>query len=150
MLRQKGSYTNDIETLKKPKVKKKIDLKSSIQQEQVKVSYLQKILKLCVSSLKSIDSSSVSRKNIWCGSFHSHPHKHLQGQNTLVEIGFIELTEPFCKLIYKPFFKHCILQMILHLFYCLYLRGTKFFVLKTELYFIFFWFGLGWHLVWKH
>ena len=60
-------------------------------------------------------------------------------------IGLIELTEPSNILNYKPFFKHCILQNILQYFYCLYLRGTKSTVLKTEQYFTSFliWFGLA-------
>ena len=37
-------------------------------------------------------------------------------QNTSMGLGLIELTEPSDTLNYKPFFKHCILQTILHVF----------------------------------
>ena len=72
------------------------------------------------------------------------PLSQLRHQNTLVKIGLIELIEPSGTLQYKPFFKHCILQTILHeLYYCLYFLGIRFFVLKTELLFFIFWFGWG-------
>ena len=63
---------------------------------------------VCVPSFKSINnSSSLSRKNLM-GII-------LQGQNTLVSIGLIELTEPSDTLNYRSFFKHCILQTVLKL-----------------------------------
>ena len=46
----------------------------------------------------------------------STPRMRLRGQNTLVGIELIELTEPCDTLNHKPFFKHCILQAILHVF----------------------------------
>ena len=61
-----------------------------------------------------------------------------------VKIGLIEPIVPSDTLNYKPFFKHCNLQIIFHVFLCLYLYEIKHFVLKAELYFSFFiWFGLG-------
>ena len=99
-------------------------------------------------SLKiSINSSSQSRKKYDGDNFTPTPRKRLQGQNTSVGIGLIELNEPSDTLNYRPFFKHCILQTVLHIFFCLHLCGTKSFVLKTKLYFTFFffliWFGLA-------
>ena len=75
------------------------------------------------------------------------PHQQLQPQNMLVRTGLIELTEPSETLKYKSFFKHCILQTILDVLYCLHLCGTKSFALKNELYSMFLRFGLGWHLM---
>ena len=97
-------------------------------------------------SLKiSINSSSQSRKKYDGDNFTPTPRKRLQGQNTSVGIGLIELNEPSDTLNYRPFFKHCILQTVLHIFFCLHLCGTKSFVLKTKLYFTFFFF---FDLVW--
>ena len=73
--------------------------------------------------------------------------KWLQGQNMLVGLRLIEITEPSDTLNYKPFFKYWILQTILHVFLLFVFCGTKYFVLKTELHFTFFWFDLGWHSV---
>ena len=101
---------------------------------------------VCVASFKSINSSSLSRKKYDGGNFTPSPRQRLQGQNTSVGIMLTELTEPSDTLKYKPFSKHCILQTILNKFFFLYLCGTKSFVLKTQLYFILFWFGLWWHL----
>ena len=98
---------------------------------------------VCVPSLKSINSSSLSRKKYGGGNFSPPPRQRLQGQSTSVGIGLTELTEPSDTLNYKLFFKHCILQTVLHGFYCLYLCGTKSFVLKPEPYFTFF-FDLVW------
>ena len=62
-------------------------------------------------------------------------------------MSLVDLTEPSDPLNYKSVYKNWILQIILHVFYGLYLCGTKSFVLKTELFFTFFWYGLVWHLV---
>ena len=43
-------------------------------------------------------------------------HQQLQVQNTSARIALIELIESSDKLNYKPIFKHCILQTILHIF----------------------------------
>ena len=56
-------------------------------------------------------------------------------------IGLTELTEPPGTLNYKPFFKHFILQTVLHV------PLLFMFVWKTELHFAFFWFASGWHSV---
>ena len=103
---------------------------------------------VCARSFKSINSSSVSRKK-YEDNFTPTPCKPLWCQNELVEIWLIELTEPSDPLNYKPFFQHCILQFCYFtcIFSCLYLCGTNSFVLKTELYFTFFWFGLVGHSV---
>ena len=45
------------------------------------------------------------------GNFTPILRQVLRGQNTSVEIGLIELTEPFDTLNYKPFFKHYIFQL---------------------------------------
>ena len=67
-------------------------------------------------SFQSIHSNSVSRKKYDEGNFISIIHQQLRDQNTSVGIELIELTEPSDTLNYKPFFKHCILQTILHVF----------------------------------
>ena len=100
---------------------------------------------MCVPSVKSLNSSFLSRKKCNGDNVTPNPCKQLWGQNTLVGVWLIELTEPSNPLHYKPFFKHCILHTILHVFLLLYLCETKSFVLKTEQYF--FWFGLVWHSV---
>ena len=57
----------------------------------------------------------------------------------MVELGLVELTERSDTLNYKSFFKHCILQTILHIFFIVYIFvEKKYLVLKTELYFRFF------------
>ena len=96
-------------------------------------------------SFKSINSSSLSRKKYIGGNFTHTLCQRLRGQNTLLGIWLIKLTEPSETLNYIPFSKHYILQFYLY-FYCLYLCGTKPFVLKTELYFIFFY--LVWGGIW--
>ena len=69
-----------------------------------------------VPSFKSINSSSLSRKKYDGDNFTPTSRKGLRGQNTSVGLGLVELTEPSDILNYKPFFKHYILQTILHLF----------------------------------
>ena len=98
-----------------------------------------------VPSFKSVDSSSLSRKKYDGDNFTPTSCKWLRGQNTLVGIGLIELTDPSDTLNYKPFLNIAFYKLFYVYFYCSYLRGTKSFVLKTELYLTFFWFGLGWH-----
>ena len=58
--------------------------------------------------------------------------------NTSVGTELIELTHPSDSLNHRPFFKHYILQIVLHVFFLFMLCETKHFVLKTELYFTFF------------
>ena len=71
---------------------------------------------VCASNFKSINSSSLSRKNYNGSNFALTLRQLLQGQNMLVGIRLIDLTEPHDTLNYKPFFKYCILQTILHVF----------------------------------
>ena len=71
---------------------------------------------VCVTSFKSMNSSSLSRKNYGEGFFTVTPCRQLQGEIPLVGIGLIDLTEHCDTLGYKPFFKHYILQTILHAF----------------------------------
>ena len=63
-----------------------------------------------------VNSSSLSRKKYDGDNFTPTPHKELQGQNTSVGIRLIELTKLSDTLNYNTFFKHCILQLILHVF----------------------------------
>ena len=65
---------------------------------------------VCVPSFKSYF------KKYGGDNFTLTPYKWLRGQNTLVGIGLIELTEVSDTLNYKPFFKYYILQTILHVF----------------------------------
>ena len=92
-------------------------------------------------SFKSINSSALSRKKYDGDNFTPTFRQQLRNQNTSVGIGSVEFTEPSDTWTYKPFFPHCILQTILHIYmysYGSYLCGTKSFVLKTDLYFTFF------------
>ena len=52
-----------------------------------------KLLSMYV-KFKSINSSSLSRKKYDGDNFTPVPHERLEGQNTSVRIGLIELTEP--------------------------------------------------------
>ena len=69
---------------------------------------------VCIPIFKSINSSSLSRKKYDGVNFTST--LRLQGQIMLVELTSVELSEPSDTLNYKPFFKHCFLQTILHVF----------------------------------
>ena len=59
------------------------------------------------------------------------PCKQASGQNILVGIGLIELTEPSDTLKYKPFFKHFILQIFLRAFLLLIFVWNKIFCSKN-------------------
>ena len=76
---------------------------------------------VCVPNFKSINSSSVSRKKYDGNNFTPTPRKRLQGQNTSVGIGLIELTEPSNTLNDRSFFKHCILPTVLHICFFVYM-----------------------------
>ena len=60
-------------------------------------------------SFKSINNSSVSRKEHGGDNFTLNPRRRLRGQNISVGIWLIELTEPSDTLNFNPFFKHCTL-----------------------------------------
>ena len=53
----------------------------------------------------------------WWEKFPPHG-QWLRGPNMSGGTGIIELTEPSDTLTYKPIFKHCILQTILHIYIC--------------------------------
>ena len=55
----------------------------------------------------------------------------LQDQNTSVGVGLIKLVEPSDTLNYKPFFKHCILQTISHIFLLVIFVWIKIFCSKN-------------------
>ena len=76
-------------------------------------------------NLKSINSSSLSRKKYGGGCLCA------QGQNMLVGIELIELTKPCNTLNYEWFFKHCMLQTILHVFLLFLSVWNKTFALKS-------------------
>ena len=84
-----------------------------------------------MSSFKSINSSSPSRKKYDGGIFTPTPRQLARYQNTSVRTGLIELTETSDTLNYKPFFKHCILQTILHVFLLLTFVWNKIFCSKN-------------------
>ena len=71
---------------------------------------------VCVSSFKSISSSSLSRKIYDEGNFNPTPIQWLRAQKISVGIGLIKLTEHFATLNDKPLFRHSILQTISHVF----------------------------------
>ena len=75
---------------------------------------------VCVANFKSINKSYLSRKKYDGGYFQSHAPMGIgliELSDTVVWMGLIELTEPSDTLNYKLFFKHCILQTILHVFF---------------------------------
>ena len=69
-----------------------------------------KLLDMCA-KLKSLNSITLSKKEYDGDNFISILQKQLQGQNTFVAIGLIELIEPSYTLNYRLLFKHCILQI---------------------------------------
>ena len=69
-----------------------------------------KLLDMCA-KLKSLNSIPLSKKEYDGDIFISILQKQLQGQNTFVAIGLIELIEPSYTLNYRLLFKHCILQI---------------------------------------
>ena len=81
------------------------------------------------------------------GNFTLTTRQQLRVQNTLVGIGFTELTVPFDTFNYRPFFKHCILQIILQVFLLLIFVWNKIFCSKIRAVFYIFCFGLGWNSV---
>ena len=100
---------------------------------------------VCVSSFKSINSSSLSGKKFDGDDFIPTSLKRLRVQSMSVVIRLIELTEPSDTLNYKPFFKYWILQTILHIFLLVILVWSKVFCSKSwAVFFIFLiWFGLA-------
>ena len=87
---------------------------------------------VCFPSLKSsVNSSSLSRKKYDGGHFIPTFCQRLQGQNTSLRIGLIELTEHSDTLNYKPFFKNCVLQTILHIFLLFIFVWNKIFCSKN-------------------
>ena len=110
------------------------------------IAFLFLIYLVCVPSFKSINSRSLSRIKYDGDNFTPTPLKRLRGRITSVGIRLVEVTEPSDTLNYNPFFLNIALYKLFYTyFYCFYLCGTKSFVLKTELYFTFFLFSLGWH-----
>ena len=77
------------------------------------LSYLE-----CMPSFQLIHSNSVSRKKydgviLFPSSISNY---EIKLRDVSVGIELIKLTQPSDTLNYKPFFKHCILQTILHVF----------------------------------
>ena len=91
---------------------------------------------VCKPSFKSINSSYLSRKKDHGGNFTPIPPQRLRSDKV------IWTYRAFWTFLNIAFFK-----LFYTYFYCLYLRETKPFVQKTQLYFIFFWLVLGWHSV---
>ena len=59
-------------------------------------------------------NSTLTRKKYNGDNFTPTPRRRLRGQNTSVGIRLTEHTESSNTFNYKAFFKHCILQTILH------------------------------------
>ena len=74
---------------------------------------------------KSINSSSLSGKKYGGGNLTP------TSQNKSVGIWLIEFTEPCDALNYNAFFKHCVLQTILHVFLLLIFVWNKIFCSKN-------------------
>ena len=81
--------------------------------------------------------------------FTPTPSHHLRGQYTSVGLELIELPEPSDTFNLTCFLNITFYKLFNTNIYYLYLYGSKSFVLKNELYFIYFliWFGLGWQSV---
>ena len=100
---------------------------------------------VCVPSFKSINSSSLSRKKYDGENFTATSRKRARDQNASVEIRLIELIEPSDTSNYKSFFKHRILQTILHVFWLFIFVWNKIFFSKNlfaVFYNFFIWLGL--------
>ena len=67
-------------------------------------------------SFNSLNSSFLFGEKYDGSNFTPTHRLLLQDQIMLIRIWLIELTEPYDTLNYKPLFKHCILQIILHVF----------------------------------
>ena len=98
---------------------------------------------ICIPSFKSLNSSSLSRKNYDGGNFHFHPRRPVRGTDTLVGI---ELTELNDILNYKLSFTHCILQTVLHVFLLLIFMWIKNLLLQ-QLSNILYLFDLFWDVI---
>ena len=85
-------------------------------------------------NFKSTNSSLPSKKKYGRGNFVPNPRHRLRGQNTLVEIGLIELIGSSDTLNYRPLFKHCILQTVLHVFLLFIFVWNKIFCSKKLFY----------------
>ena len=83
-------------------------------------------------NLTKISKMDISRKRYGRGNFTPTPYplSQLGGQNTLVGIRLIDLTESSD--ITSHFLNIAFYKLFYTYFYCLYLCGTKYFVLKTE------------------
>ena len=105
---------------------------------------------VCVQSFKSINSISLYRKKYGGVNFTIILRQRLQGQNTSIGIGLIELTEPSDTLNYKPLFKYCISKSILHVFLFFIFVLNKIFFSKTWAVFYIFLSDLWWHSLFQH
>ena len=94
---------------------------------------------VCLPSFKWINISSLSRTKykVWWGQFHTHPPSAIM-RSKYVGGNRVIWTESSDTVNYKPFFKHCMLQIILHICFFVYICVKQSFILKTELYFILF------------
>ena len=88
---------------------------------------------VCVPSFKSINRKKFSRSN-----FTPNPRQWLRGWNKSVGIRLTELNKPSAHWIRSHFFNITFHKLFYTYFYCLYLRGTKSLILKTEPYFTIF------------
>ena len=101
---------------------------------------------VCAPGFKSINSSSLSTKKYDGDNFTPISCKRLWGQNTSVEIwlSWLNLLNLLIHWITSHILNIITFYKLLYTYFqCLYLCGKKSFVLKTELYFTFLWFGLA-------
>ena len=93
---------------------------------------------MCVPSFKSMNCIFLYRKKYDGNIFTTIPCQVLRDQNVSVGIVLIQLTEPSDTLNCKPFFNHCILQTILHIFLLLLFLWNIIFCFKNwALFYIF-------------
>ena len=99
-----------------------------------------KLRSMCVKLQVNQQHFSIQEKVCWRLFYpHSHNRQWLWGQNTPVGIRLIELTQSSDTLNYKPVFKQCILQIILHIFVLfIFLCNKIFFSRNWALFYIIF------------
>ena len=90
------------------------------------------LLSMSVPNFKSINSSSLSKKKYGGGNVTPTSPQRLGGWNTSMGIWLIESAEPSDTLNYKLFFKHWIIQTILHVILLLTFVRNKIFCSKNS------------------
>ena len=99
---------------------------------------------VCAPSLKSINSSSLSRKKYDGGNFTPTPSV-ITRSKYVISANRVNGTYWAITPHYKPFFQYWVLQTFLHDFLLFLFVWNKMCCFKTWALFYIFWFGLEWH-----